>query len=171
MGRMSRSVDPESRPVGWTSSKAWKICACLPLVLLCGVLMVKAVDRLSTSEPAAEATVQQPVNVAEVGQERTLAPHAKQRKKRKAAAERTSDAPTSSAPSSSAPSPQEQRPDPTRTSSPSGTPTSPSSSPTTKPPAPTPTPEEAREACKAAGVNPLDVGAMAECIAESLGGN
>lgn len=169
MGPMSRHVDQEPPPAGWTASKAWKVCACLPLVLLCAALAVKGVDRLAVSEPAAEAaSPQRQVNIAKVGMKRTLGPDAKLRKKRKAAAEKTSDAPTADAPTTSSSATQDSRPDPARTPSPSGTPSS--AVPGSQSPKPTPTPEEAAEACERAGVNPLDTAAMAACVADALSG-
>lgn len=168
---MSRLVDEEPQPGGWTASKAWKVCACLPLVLLCAALAVKGVDRLTVSEPAAAPAAeaiapQQQVAIAEVGMTRTLGPDARQRQKRKAA-----DAPTSEEPTTSAPATQDSQPDPTRKPSPSGTPSSPASGPpSSQAPKPTPTPEQAAEACERAGVNPLDTAAMAACIAKALEG-
>lgn len=150
---------------------AWKVAAFLPLVLT-GAVLAGRID-LGTDDSAPTPSANSLIAARTPGalQDRDNRPaddgkgDRKKRDKPRASDEPTDEdtgLPTLASPSSS-PLPD---PDPTSpTKSPTKSPNhSPSPSPTD-----TPTPEEAAEACEEAGVNPLDLEAMAECVADMLG--
>jgi outer membrane biosynthesis protein TonB len=137
---------------------AWKVCAFVPMLLLCAAMIVRvAGDQSDADTPEAvtgedtSAVYSSPTGPAPV---LTKADRSKKRQAAKSSESPTSD-PSTTAPTESGPSPKPSK----------------SPSPTKEPsPSPTPTPEEARERCLEEGNNPADLGALAECIADKMGG-
>jgi hypothetical protein len=149
---------------------AWKVAAFLPLVLT-GALLAGRIDLGDDSGPAPSANTSvvdtsTPDPYGEGYRERDRTDDAQGDRKKK---DKASESPTAEE-TSAFPvlTPTSADPTPDDPSSPTKSPTrSPSQSPS---PSDTPTPEEAREACEEAGVNPLDLDAMADCISDMLDG-
>jgi hypothetical protein len=152
---------------------AWKVAAFLPLVLTGAVLAGRidlGDDPATTSSPSANQVVidSRTPNLEELDHKNRKSDRKRDRDKKTDGPSPT-DAPTSEATSapptlspSKTPTADPTRPDPTK---------SPTKSPTKTPtPSETPTPGEAEDMCREAGVNPLDLPAMADCIAKILGG-
>ncbi len=153
---------------------AWRVALFLPLVLT-GALLAGRID-LGGDNPATEPTAQQVIDegtpgaqLPETGKDKGKGKNDKGDKP-KSEDPTTSESPTAEAtdsPTSEAtgtPDPDPTTPQPTKspTKSPTKTPTQTPTDP--------PTPDEAEDMCREAGVNPLDLVAMAACIAEILGG-
>lgn len=147
-------VLPEGK-MSW--SLAWKVCAFVPMVLLCAAMIVRVAGGQSDADTpeAVRGDDTSAISSSTTGPTPILTT-ADRSKKRQAA--KSSESPTaklsSTAPTESSPSPDK----PTKSPSPTKQPTS------------TPTPEEAREQCLEEGSNPADVAALAECIADKMGG-
>jgi cell division septation protein DedD len=148
---------------------AWKVAVFLPLVLT-GAVLAGRVDLGSDGPDTTPSASQQIVNdrtPSALETDATDTSDKGDRKQGKRDRQRASDSPTSatSDPTTSSPSaspdPDPTTPQPTK---------SPTKSPTKGPsPSPTPTPDEAEDMCREEGVNPLDLAAMAACVAEMLG--
>ena len=134
----------------------WKVCAFVPMVLLCAAMIVRVAGGESDADrPEAVRGDDTSAIYSNTGQAPIL--RKTDLSKRRQAA-KSSESPASE-PSASAPTEATSTTDkPTKSPSP------------TKEPSPTPTPEEARERCLEAGNNPADLGALAECIADKMGG-
>lgn len=134
----------------------WKVCAFVPMVLLCAAMIVRiAGDQSDADTPeAVRGDDTSAISSSTTGPAPilTTADRSKKRQAAKSSKSPTSE-PASTAPTESTPSPDK----PTKSPSP------------TKEPSPTPTPEEARERCLEEGSNPADLGGLAECIAEKMG--
>lgn len=152
---------------------AWKVAAFLPLVLTGAVLAGRidlGGDPATTSSPSANQVVTDSrTQTFDELDKNDRKSDRKRDRDEKADEQSPTDAPTSEATSapptlspSNTPTADPTQPDPTKppTKSPTKTPT----------PSDTPTPDEAEDMCREAGVNPLDLAAMADCIAEILGG-
>ena len=148
---------------------AWKVAVFLPLVLT-GALLAGRVDLGSDGPNTTPSASQQIVTDRTPGALETDDAETTDkgdRKQGKRDRKRPSDSPTSatSDPTTSSPSPDSDPTTPQPTKSPTKSPTKgPSPSPTD-----TPTPDEAEDMCREEGVNPLDLAAMAACVAEMLG--
>ena len=135
-------------------SLAWKVCAFLPMLLLCTALVAHAVGDSSNagSREAASGDNSSTFSSTTAGPRPILTTPSRSKKRHAAkSSESPSDPPSAATPTSATPSPDKP------TSSPS---------PTSKP-SPTPTPDEAREQCLEEG-NTL--AQLAECIANKMGG-
>lgn len=153
-------------------ARSLRVAAFLPLVLLSGVVVGRVGLFDDGSTPAESASHSSSLVVDSRTPSLDQLPDTGHRKHHQKAGDKLSDEPTSEATPSEAASPT-QAPPSTPTSSPSTPSSSPSptKSPTKSPsPSPTPTPEDARQQCVDEGVNPLDLDAMAECIAAILHG-
>jgi hypothetical protein len=156
-----RSIEPRRRVAPASDGRlswglAWKVCAFLPLALLCTAMVVQAAaDRgNSGSREAARGADTSAISSSSAGPTPILTT-ADRAKKRHAA--KSTPSPSAS-PSSATPAPASDTPSP-----------KPTKSPSTTSPSPAPTPEEARQRCLAEGSNPMDLGALAECIANKMG--
>jgi len=142
---------PEGR-VSW--GLVWKVCAFLPLALLCTALTVRAAAGSGEGQGPEAARS----NDSSVISSRTAGPTpiltTPSRSKKRQAAKSTES--PSETPSSATSEP----------STPSTNTTTRSPSPTSKP-SPTPTPDEAREQCLEEGSTLAE---LAECIANKMGG-
>jgi len=153
MPRTDTLVPASDGRVSW--GLVWRVCAFLPMVLLCVALTVRALGGTSDAAPEAVADDTPTTSTSSTGTSPILTT-AHRSKKQKAKSEKSPDSsPTSSPSTESTPASEE----PTRTSSPSPSPT--------KTPSPTPTPDEAREQCLAEG---RSLAELAECIANKMGG-
>lgn len=157
-------------------SLVWKVCAVLPLVLLCVLMTVKVADTFGKSDTKEASQVQDPGIVSSTPASPGESPSQSEAEK---AREIMSGAPTSSElPDEAIPSDTlipatgfEMPPgDIDQTATPVPSPTKkPTKTPTPHPsPSPTPTPEEARERCVEDGVSVLDIAALAACIADLM---
>jgi hypothetical protein len=144
---------PEGR-VSW--GLAWKVCAFLPLALLCTAMVVQAAADRGDSGPreAARGNDSSVISSNTPGPTPILSTPSRSKKRHGAkSTESPSETPSSATSEPSTPS--------------TNTPTrSPSPSPTSKP-SPTPTPDEAREQCLEEGSTLAE---LAECIANKMGG-
>lgn len=152
---------------------AWRAVAAVPLIIVMVLGCVQLVGSLAPTKAPSSASADFVERVGSVADTRRVTAADKPaRKKAKKAAEKPSPSATPTTTSPSSPTspqtsdptlpPATSQPDPTRTPSPSP------SAPGT--PSDNPTPEEARDMCEEAGVNPLDLAAMAACIASKMGG-
>ena len=155
MPRTDTLVPASDGRVSW--GLAWRVCAFLPIVLLCVGLTLRAVGGSSDAAPEAAAEDTTASSSSTTGKAPILTTaHRSQKQKVAKSAKSPSSEPTSTTPSTeSAP----ESEDPTRTSSPSPSPSN--------TPSPTPTPDEAREQCLAEG---RTLAELAECIANKMGG-
>lgn len=160
-----RSTEPRHRkfpelrlPEGKMSwGLAWKVCAFVPMVLLFAAMIVRVAGDQSDADTP-EAVRGDDLSAFD---SRSTGPNpilTTPSRSVKGGAAKSSESPTAKP---SATTPTEATPSadkPTRSPSP------------TKEPSPAPTPEEARERCIEEGSNPADIIALAECIADKMGG-
>jgi len=165
-----------------TPSLAWKVCAVLPLVLLVVLMSVKVAGNFGEDDAKESSQTEEP---GVVSSDDPLTPSPSETPSQ-------SDAEKEREILSGAPDPSELPDAIIESEDPSTIPDSdfgmppgpidqtatpvPTKKPTKKPspsqtPSPTPTPDEARDACVEAGVNVLDIAALAACIADMLDPN
>jgi hypothetical protein len=147
---------------------AWRAVAAVPLMIVMVLGCVQLIGTLAPTQAPSSASADVRERVGSVADTRqvTAADRPKARKKKPAEKPSPSATPSPTSPSSPQTSdptapPKTSQPQPTRTPSPSP------SAPGT--PSDSPTPEEARDMCERAGVNPLDLVAMAACISQKMG--
>jgi hypothetical protein len=155
-------------------SLVWKVCAVLPLVLLCVLMTVKFADTFGKSDAKETSQVQDPGVVTSTPaspSESASQSEAEKAREIRSGAPKPSELPDGAIPSDTLiPAPGFEMPpgdiDQTATAVPSPT-TKPTKKPTPSP-SPTPTPGEARERCIEEGVSVLDIAALAACIEDVM---
>lgn len=156
-------------------SLVWKVCAVLPLVLLCVLMSVKVADGFGKDDSKESSQTQDPGVIASDDPvtpsptETASQSDAEKQRKIMSGAPDPSELPNGA--ETLLPDPGIEMPpgDIDQTVTPP-----PTKNPTKKPtqtPSPTPTPDEAREQCIEDGVNVLNIAAMAACIADMMDPN
>ena len=157
-------------------SLIWKVCAVLPLVLLCVLMSVKVAGSFGGSDSKEASQVQDPgvtgTPAAPTPSETATQSEAEKTRELLSGAPTQSELPNDALSSEPAAIPdsgfamppgdidQTATPQPTK---------KPTKSPThTSSPSPTPTPDEARQQCIEEGVSVLDIAALAACIADLM---
>jgi hypothetical protein len=163
-------------------SLAWKVCAVLPLVLLCVLMSVKVADSIGKDDAKESSQTQDPGLIPSDDlftpsplETPSESDAAKEREIMSGAPE-SSELPNEALPSETlAPDTGFEIPpgdiDQTATPPPTKNPTKKPTPSQTPSPSPTPTPDEAREQCIENGVSVLDITALAACIADLMDPN
>lgn len=161
-------------------SLAWKVCAVLPLVLLCVLMSVKVASSFGEDDAKESGQTQEPGVVSSDDpftpspSETPSEPDAEKQREIMSGASDASELPGGlivvEEPTLTPDTGFEMPPgDIDQTATPVPGPTT---KPTTGPaPSPTPTPDEAREQCIASGISALNVAALAACIADRMDPN